>query len=158
MCGYGPGSNLALDYLLICLIAYLCINTHIYNYIYSINKCVCSRTQLFMKKNSSIKNAAKWHSRNELASMWDTGLIPGGPSGLRIQHCHELWCRLQMLLRSRVAVAVVVASSCSSDLTPSLGTYICHRCGPKKKNKKRSIRVINRRLRVPGEGALIYVV
>ena len=63
-----------------------------------------------------------------------------------------------MLLRSRVAVAVVVASSCSSDLTPSLGTYICHRCGPKKKNKKRSIRVINRRLRVPGEGALIYVV
>jgi len=28
-------------------------------------------------------------------------------SGLRIQCCHELWCRLQMRLRSRVAVAVV---------------------------------------------------
>ena len=27
--------------------------------------------------------------------------------------------------------------SCSSDSTPSLGTSICHRCGPKKKKKKR---------------------
>ena len=29
-------------------------------------------------------------------------------SGLRIQHCHELWCRSQMQLRSGVAVAVAV--------------------------------------------------
>ena len=28
-------------------------------------------------------------------------------SGLRIRHCRELWCRLQMWLRSRVAVALV---------------------------------------------------
>ena len=27
-------------------------------------------------------------------------------SGLRIQHCPELWCRSQMWLRSQVAVAV----------------------------------------------------
>ena len=27
-------------------------------------------------------------------------------SGLRVQHCHELWCRLQMQLGSCVAVAV----------------------------------------------------
>ena len=27
--------------------------------------------------------------------------------GLRIWGCHELWCRLQMRLRSRIAVAVV---------------------------------------------------
>ena len=27
-------------------------------------------------------------------------------SGLRIQHCHKLWCRLQTQLRSGVAVAV----------------------------------------------------
>ena len=27
-------------------------------------------------------------------------------SGLRFWHCHELWCRLQMWLRSRVAAAV----------------------------------------------------
>ena len=37
-------------------------------------------------------------------------------SGLRIQHC----------------LTVVQASSYSSDLTPSLGTSICHRCGPRK--------------------------
>ena len=42
-------------------------------------------------------------------------------SGLRIQHSCELWYRLQMQLRSCVAVAVVWASSYSSDLTPSLG-------------------------------------
>ena len=28
-------------------------------------------------------------------------------SGLRIWHCHELWCRLQMQLRSDVAVVLV---------------------------------------------------
>ena len=57
-------------------------------------------------------------------------------SGLRIWHCCELWDRSQMWLRSGVAVAVVWASSYSSDETPSLGTSICHRCGPKKKKKK----------------------
>ena len=39
-----------------------------------------------------------------------------------------------------VAVAVAVASNYSSDLTPSLGTSICHRCiptRPKKKKKKK---------------------
>ena len=43
-------------------------------------------------------------------------------SGLRIQHCPELWCRLQMQLGSSVAVAVVQAGSYNSDWTPSLGT------------------------------------
>ena len=52
-------------------------------------------------------------------------------SVLRIQHCHELWCRLQMQLGSGVAVAVVYAGSYSSDSTPSMGTSICHRCSPK---------------------------
>ena len=41
-------------------------------------------------------------------------------SGLRIQHCRELWCRLQMWLGSGIAVASAEASSYSSDLTPSL--------------------------------------
>ena len=53
-------------------------------------------------------------------------------SGLRIQSCHELWCRLQMRLRSDVAVALVQAGGYNSDSTPSLGTSICRRCGPKK--------------------------
>ena len=38
-----------------------------------------------------------------------------------------------MKLESGVAVAVGLAGSCSSDLTPSLGTSICHRCSPKKR-------------------------
>ena len=36
-----------------------------------------------------------------------------------------------------MAVAVVQASSCSSDSTPSLGTSMCHRCGPEKTKKKK---------------------
>ena len=47
-----------------------------------------------------------------------------------------------MWLRSGVAVSVAVVSSYSSDLTPSLGTFICSRCSPKKKqtnNKSRTM-------------------
>ena len=36
-----------------------------------------------------------------------------------------------------VAVVVAETSGYSSDLTPSLGTSICHGCGPKKKKKKK---------------------
>ena len=39
----------------------------------------------------------------------DVGLTPGLVSGLRIPHCHGLWRRLKMRLRSGVAVAVAVA-------------------------------------------------
>ena len=42
-----------------------------------------------------------------------------------------------MGLRSLVAVAVALAGSRSSNSTPSLGTSICHRCGPKKQKKKK---------------------
>lgn len=37
-----------------------------------------------------------------------------------------------MWLRSSVALAVAVASSCSFNLTRSLGTSICQKCGSKK--------------------------
>ena len=37
----------------------------------------------------------------------EVGLIPGLAQWLRIQHCHELWCRLKTQLGSCVAVAVV---------------------------------------------------
>ena len=60
-------------------------------------------------------------------------------SGLRIRHCHALWCRSQTRLGSGVAVAVVEAGSYSSDWTPSLGTSICRGCSPKKQNKKENI-------------------
>ena len=36
-----------------------------------------------------------------------SGLIPGLAQWLRIRRCGELWCRLQMQLGSRVAVALV---------------------------------------------------
>ena len=54
-------------------------------------------------------------------------------SGLRIRHCHELWRRSQIWLGSCIAVAVAVASSCSSNLTPNLGTSIFCACGLKKR-------------------------
>ena len=57
-------------------------------------------------------------------------------SGIRSQHCCKLLCRWQMQLGSAVALAMALASSCSSDLTPSLGTSICLGCGPKKEKKK----------------------
>ena len=47
-------------------------------------------------------------------------------------HSCELLCRSQMRFRSCLAVTVVQASSCSSDLTSSLGTSIFHWCSPKK--------------------------
>ena len=62
----------------------------------------------------------------------DTGSIPGLAQRVRIWHCGELWCRSQTWLRSRVAVAVVWAGSCSSDSIPSLGTSTCCRRGPQK--------------------------
>ena len=34
-------------------------------------------------------------------------------SGLKIQRCHELWCRSQTQLRSLITVAVAVVGSCS---------------------------------------------
>ena len=46
-----------------------------------------------------------------------------------------------MLLGSGIAVAVAVASIYSSDLTPSLGTSICHEYGPKKTKKKKKKKI-----------------
>ena len=52
----------------------------------------------------------------------DAGLIPG---------------LAQWVGDPTVAMAVAWAGSCSSDLTLSLGTYICRGCSPKKKKKKK---------------------
>ena len=43
-----------------------------------------------------------------------------------------------MQLGSGVAVAVALASICSSDLTSRLGTSLCHGCGLKKQKKKKN--------------------
>ena len=60
--------------------------------------------------------------------------------GLRIWPGCELWCRSQTQLGSHVAVAVVQAGNCSSDSTPSLGTSMCCRCGPKETKKPKTPR------------------
>ena len=57
-------------------------------------------------------------------------------SELRIWYCHDLWCRSQTQLGSRVAVTVVWASSCSSNQNLSLGTSICQGFDPKKTKTK----------------------
>ena len=57
-------------------------------------------------------------------------------SELRIQHGHELPCRLKSWLGSGIAMAVANASSNS---TPSLRTSMCLRCSPRKKKKKKRI-------------------
>ena len=64
-------------------------------------------------------------------------------SGLRIWHCHELWCRSQTRFTSGIVVVVVQAGSCSLDWTTSLGTSICRRSGPRNgiKTKKRKKKV-----------------
>ena len=62
----------------------------------------------------------------------DGGLIPGLPQWLKDRCFCELWCRSQMWLGSHIAVALASASGYSSGWIPSLGTSICHRCGPKK--------------------------
>ena len=69
-------------------------------------------------------------------------------TGLKIQHCCELWCRSQMQLRSGVAVAVAVvkANGYSSDWTPSLGTSICRVRSPRKTKKERKKDKIKSRL------------
>ena len=73
--------------------------------------------------------------RTQLVSMrmwiWSLALL----GWLRIQWYHNLWWKMR--LGSGIAVAVVQTGSCSSDRTPSLGTSISCRCGPKRKKKKR---------------------
>ena len=63
--------------------------------------------------------------------------------GLRIRHCHELWCRLQTRLGSGIAMALAKAISWSSDWTPRLGTSMCRGCGPKKTKKDQKKKKVN---------------
>ena len=64
--------------------------------------------------------------------IWSLSLF----SGLRIQHCRELWCVLQTGLGNHVAATVAQGGSCVSNMTHSLRTSMCHRCCLKKEKKK----------------------
>ena len=66
----------------------------------------------------------------------DGGSIPGLTQWVKDPSLLELWCRSQMRLGSDIAVAVVQACGCSFNSTPSVGTSICHGCGPKITNKQ----------------------
>ena len=65
--------------------------------------------------------------------VWHQSLL----SGLGIQHFPELWYSLQKQLRSHIAMAVVWASSHSSNLTPNLASSICLGCSHKTQKKKK---------------------
>lgn len=58
--------------------------------------------------------------------------------GLRIHCCQELWCSSQTQLGPCIAVAVMQADGCSSDLIPSLGTSMCHGYSPKKAKQNKN--------------------
>ena len=61
----------------------------------------------------------------------DVGSIPALTQWVRDPALPQLQCTSQMQLRSGIAVAVAVAGSCHSDVTPGLEISICLRCGPK---------------------------
>ena len=65
----------------------------------------------------------------------------GSLSGLRIWSCRELWCKLQMQLRSGITVAVVWPAPEAPIWPPSPGTSICCRYGPKKAKNKQKKRI-----------------
>ena len=62
----------------------------------------------------------------------DVGSISDLAQGLKMWCFHKLWHKSQMQLGVAVAVAVELASSCSSNFTSSLGTL--RYCRKKKSN------------------------
>ena len=102
--------------------------------------CAMSITiELFLIFKTGNRELSLWLSRlrTQLVSMRMQVRSLTSLGGLRIRYCSKLWHSLQMWLGSGIAVAVVWANSCSSNSTPSLGTSICHRCGPRKKKIKK---------------------
>ena len=86
-----------------CYTISLCVYICIYIYIYVKNSRYNSHIVLKLHSWSSRRGRAEMNPtrNNEVA-----GSIPGLLSGLRIWHYCELWCRLQMWLRSGVAMAL----------------------------------------------------
>ena len=86
-------------------------------------------------KKSEEQVFPSWHSRlkSSVVSVTMPVQLLALLRGLRIRCCHKLQCRLQMQLRSGVAVAVAQAGGCSFDSTPGLGNSRCRRCGRLKK-------------------------
>ena len=83
-------------------------------------------------------------------------LAPG--SGLRIQHCRVLQCTSQTCLGSGIAVAMAEAGSWSSHSTPSLGTSICCRYSPEKKERKKKDTIEAAEKKRHENGKLIFLI
>ena len=88
--------------------------------------------------NRGVLVLAQWE-QIWLASMKTQVQSLASLSGLRVQHCCDLWCSLQTWLRSGIAVAVVWVSGYSSDSTSALGTSICWGW-PEKDQKKKCVK------------------
>ena len=79
------------------------------------SECIIKRTEYIDRfahqryvKNKFLESSCCDSAETTLTSIHeDTNSIPGLTQGLRIPHCHELWCRSQTELRSGVVVAVV---------------------------------------------------
>ena len=94
-----------------------------------------SSIYFYLKSKERVPVVAHW-KRIQLGTMRLQVRSLALLSGLKIRCCHELWCRSQTRLGSWVAVALAQTDNYSSDLTPSLGTSICHVCGPRKDRGK----------------------
>ena len=84
------------------------------------------------KREGRVPIVVQW-VKNQASIHEDGGLIPDLAQGVKDQALLQaaIW------LRSGIAVAVVWAGSCSSNLPPSLGTFVCCGCGPKERNKEK---------------------
>ena len=58
------------------------------------------------KRGGGVPIVAQW-VKNQINIPEDADLMPGLDQWVKNLVCYELWCRLQMQLRSHVAVAVV---------------------------------------------------
>ena len=123
-------------------LSYIYIYIHIYMCV-----CVCVYIYIYTHTHFSFpfRNVHFWSFHHGTVEMNPTrnhtvaGSTPSLAQWVKDLSCHELWCRSQIRLGSCVAVAVVQACSYSSDWTPSLGTSIRCRCGPKKQTNKKNV-------------------
>ena len=75
------------------------------------------------------------HKQTQLVSMWVQVPSLASIRGSGLWRCRELGCRSQMRLGSRIAVAVVQASGCSSEMTSGLEASVCLGCIHQNKTK-----------------------